>query len=493
MGGNLAPFACKSPDVKAPSTLQGSYDVILGSLFFAVFVVLNSLERARCLPVGRLGSTMVAAFLMLAFQVLNPDAAYSAIGCNLPLLSFVWGSMVLAHYLTKQGGFLFGIEAICMWRAMGPWDTCFRLSIMTSFTAAFLGWDIAALALAPLSLDLALRWRGKATAKPFLVAVATASNAGSCLTPISNPGNVIVVLGSGMSFAGFTSKMIIPWVIAVLVNAFVVVACYTKQLNLLCHNTHHNIDSDTNEDSSSDSERAPESGVEGTGEVENQVDLPEEGRMLWSKQQTAAFARTNWRGIFVYFVWLLALALWFANFELGIVAICAGTLVIVKQWSEAAPEFEHSSEWPVVIYITGIFMVVTGFAETGVPGAFWEWVKDYTAIDNFLGILLLIFVLALFTNVVTNVPAVLLLGSHVAAANENLPGGSSRGWLFVAFVVCMCGSFTANGSITQVITYDIGKADPGGTVGFLEHMRVGVPVTILTVACGLPFVFWLSQ
>lgn len=166
---------------------------------------------------------------------------------------------------------------------------------------------------------------------------------------------------------------------------------------------------------------------------------------------------------------------------------------MVAQWNDFGGTLGGSAEWPVISYIAGILITVPAFGLTGVPGACWVALEksDVIGFSSLGGLIALILVIFAFTNIVTNVPAVIILGHHVAAlALQDLNDSDAeiRGWLSVAFIVAMGGSLTVQGSITQVITYSVGQVAPGGSVSFLEHLRVGVPVTVLTVALGLPII-----
>lgn len=459
-----------------------------------------------------------------------------------------------------------------MWRPLGAWDSCMRLSLSTSFVAAFIGWDVGALMMSPVALKIVARYPGF-SAKPFLSAVATGANAGSLLTPISNPGNVIVTLASGMSFCTFAAKMAGPWALAVFINAAVVVVSYGN--HFFSRRTPKDCTSDTapestSSPSSSTSSRSTPVSVGGRAD-EATADQPQEdadaalsdadamsrdaaqaasspASSSQSQQPTAEasqedsktdpqedsllamlnarfdsllamliarfpqvaawilVATQHWRGIFAYAVWVACLVFWFADVELGTVAICGGIALIMAEGEDMGEPIHKSAEWPVIAYIAGILIVIPAFDLTGVPSAVWDGLADagLVSVEEAGGIVILVLVVVLFTNIVTNVPAVLMLGSRVAAlateelqTTEPLSADSSsaamRGWLIVAFVAAMAGSFTVQGSITQVVAYDIGKDAEGGSVSFAEHLRVGVPVTILTIAAGLPLLLAEEQ
>eukprot|EP00425_Heterocapsa_triquetra_P035480 CAMPEP_0195125044 /NCGR_PEP_ID=MMETSP0448-20130528/132207_1 /TAXON_ID=66468 /ORGANISM="Heterocapsa triquestra, Strain CCMP 448" /LENGTH=468 /DNA_ID=CAMNT_0040162669 /DNA_START=22 /DNA_END=1424 /DNA_ORIENTATION=+ len=405
------------------SQLADPGTVVLGCIAFAAFAVLNSVERVPFLPVGRRGSSLVGALLMIVFRVVPSDTVLAGLGKNLPLLALVWGTMVLSHYLEKHGGLLHAMEAFCMWKSLGAWDSCARLSVATSLLSAFIGWDVGALVMSPLALKIAAQHSGM-SAKPFLAAVATGANAGSLLTPISNPGNVIVTLASGLPFATFVRKMAVPWVLAVIINAVVVVISYGNHFFLSRapalpkppatsqSTSYRSEDDETRTTAASSETEGAEGSVGGSGadaeavRADSGTDAAGEEVPAW-----AAAARRHWRGLFAYAVWAACLVFWFAGVELGAVALCGGIAVIMAEGTDATEPVIKSAEWPVIAYIAGILIVIPAFNETGVMAALWESLANAGMISVVepVGLAVLILVIIIFTNIVTNVPAVLLL------------------------------------------------------------------------------------
>jgi Na+/H+ antiporter NhaD/arsenite permease-like protein len=95
---------------------------------------------------------------------------------------------------------------------------------------------------------------------------------------------------------------------------------------------------------------------------------------------------------------------------------------------------------------------------------------------------------ALFSNVVSNVPAVMLLKSlaphvisHYGSANPQ------TGWLLLAMASTLAGNLTVTGSIANIIVIE--RARPEAEISFTQYARIGVPVTIATLALGW---LWLA-
>jgi Na+/H+ antiporter NhaD/arsenite permease-like protein len=93
-------------------------------------------------------------------------------------------------------------------------------------------------------------------------------------------------------------------------------------------------------------------------------------------------------------------------------------------------------------------------------------------------------VTALLSNLVSNVPAVLLLKPFVAALSE-----PDRAWLVIAMASTLAGNLTVLGSIANLIVVEK-AARRGIVIGFWDYFRVGAPLTVLTLAVGTLWLTW---
>jgi Na+/H+ antiporter NhaD/arsenite permease-like protein len=86
-------------------------------------------------------------------------------------------------------------------------------------------------------------------------------------------------------------------------------------------------------------------------------------------------------------------------------------------------------------------------------------------------------VVALLGNIVSNVPAVMLLKSLV-------PGFSDphTGWLALAMASTLAGNLTITGSVANLIVVETAK--PEMEIGFWDYFRVGLPITLATLLVG---------
>src|SRR5208282_2320700 len=88
---------------------------------------------------------------------------------------------------------------------------------------------------------------------------------------------------------------------------------------------------------------------------------------------------------------------------------------------------------------------------------------------------------AVLSNLVSNVPSVMLLGPLMRA----MPAGSQQtAWLALAMSSTFAGNLTILGSVANLIVVENARRE-GVTVSFWEYSKVGVPLTVLTLALGI--------
>jgi len=92
-------------------------------------------------------------------------------------------------------------------------------------------------------------------------------------------------------------------------------------------------------------------------------------------------------------------------------------------------------------------------------------------------------VTAILSNLVSNVPAVLILKPFVTHLPD--PG---KAWRIVAMSSTFAGNFTLIGSVANLIVAEHAKKE-GVTISFLAYWRIGLPLTLISLAFGT---WWLA-
>jgi Na+/H+ antiporter NhaD/arsenite permease-like protein len=133
------------------------------------------------------------------------------------------------------------------------------------------------------------------------------------------------------------------------------------------------------------------------------------------------------------------------------------------------------------VFCLGLFIIVGGAGRAGLTGDLLRPVATW----NLHRIPIFVAVTTLLCNVVSNVPAVMLLRTLVSGFPD-----PHTGWLALAMASTLAGNLTITGSVANIIVVERAAAD-GVHVGFREYFRVGLPVTAATLAMGTAWL-WLT-
>jgi Na+/H+ antiporter NhaD/arsenite permease-like protein len=171
--------------------------------------------------------------------------------------------------------------------------------------------------------------------------------------------------------------------------------------------------------------------------------------------------------------------LFFCGLPLELVALGAASVLLIDRIKPK--KIYDQVDWGLLVMFTGLFIVVHAFqvhvvAGWGVEG--WKWLLG-RPVD------LLSAVSAALSNLVSNVPAVLLLEPVAQAMPE---ASRETAWLSLAMSSTFAGNLTVLGSVANLIVVE-NAGKEGVRISFWEYCKAGVPVTLLTLALG---VVWLS-
>ncbi|KAJ0475955.1 putative citrate transporter-like domain-containing protein [Helianthus annuus] len=138
-----------------------------------------------------------------------------------------------------------------------------------------------------------------------------------------------------------------------------------------------------------------------------------------------------------------------------------------------------------------MFVTIEGFDRTGIPEAIWNFMEPYAKINKVSGVAVLAIVIVVLSNLASNVPTVLLLGSRVAAAAATIsPEKEKKAWLILAWVSTAAGNLSLLGSAANLIVCEQARRaqHSGYNLTFWAHLKFGVPSTIIVTAIGLPLI-----
>jgi Na+/H+ antiporter NhaD/arsenite permease-like protein len=199
------------------------------------------------------------------------------------------------------------------------------------------------------------------------------------------------------------------------------------------------------------------------------------GQVLVEKRPVRVDRGLMWKSLAIA---LGMIAMFFVGWPVPKVAMVAGALLLITR--RVRPELVYQRiDWPLMVMFAGLFIVIAGVEKTSLETGLAALVGRLH-LDN---IYLLSGITALLSNLVSNVPAVLVFQPFIGHMHH--PG---RAWLVLAMASTLAGNLTVVGSVANLIV--IQQARDKVHIGFWEYFRVGAPLSVATILAGAAWIAW---
>jgi Na+/H+ antiporter NhaD/arsenite permease-like protein len=400
-------------------------------LVVAIFIIVYLgmiLGSLPFLQIDRTGVALLGAIALIGFDAVSLEEAAQSI--HLPTLILLFAFMVVSAQM-RLGGFY---DEVTRWIAklpVAPPLLIGALIFMAASLSAVFSNDIVCLVVAPILIDVC---RGQRLAPlPFLLALACGANIGSAATLIGNPQNMLIGETLHLSFAGYLREAALPVGLGLAATWALVLALSRRNLVDVADIASHD---GTQEDA-----------------------MPEAGVPLDSWQTMKGLTVAG--GIVACFL--------FTDWPREVVAL-TGAGVLLTSRRLHSRQMLGLVDWELLVLFIGLFVVNHALQKTGLPALL---VADLSAAGMPLTDLGPLFATTfVLSNMVSNVPAVMLLLPSVA---HTLAGPT------LALVSTLAGNLLIVGSVANIIVVDA-AAQRGIVIGWREHARIGIPVTLVTLA-----------
>jgi Na+/H+ antiporter NhaD/arsenite permease-like protein len=394
-------------------------------IFVATYVVV-AIGKLPGYRIDRAGAALLGGALMVGIGVMSPEEAYRAIDFDTIVL--LLGMMIVVANLRVSGFF----RVVNGWIATNIRHPAMLLAaviVASGVLSAFLVNDTVCLVMTPLVLDLVLKL--KRNPMPYLLAIAMASNIGSVATITGNPQNMIIGSLSHVSYSTFAGTLAPVAVAGLVIAALLIVLVYRRE--------------------------------------------------FFTRERLAPQrVPSHYHGPLVANTVIVATAmvvLFFLGQPVAKVAIVGGSSLLLTRRVNPGKIYREI-DWPLLVMFVGLFIVVAALEKTVITPDVVAAVGHLRLSDTAV----LSAVTALLSNLVSNVPAVLVLRPFVAPLQD-----PQRAWLVIAMASTLAGNFTLVGSIANLIVAQRAKAH-GVEISFWRYFVIGAPLTVLTIALG---VLWL--
>jgi Na+/H+ antiporter NhaD/arsenite permease-like protein len=384
-----------------------------------------ALGRIPGLRVDRTGVAIIGAAAMVVTGVIPWEHAVAAVDAHTLVLLF--GMMIVSAYL-RLSGFFHLVTVWSVGRTRTPVSLLAAVIGAAGVLSALFVNDVICLVLAPLVLEVTRKLRLPPV--PYLIALATAANVGSVATLTGNPQNMLV---------GSFSR--IPYRTFLLYEAPVAAA------GLSC--------------------------VFGVVWLVYRRDLVARFDPAWLDTHFPVHYPLMVKTVLAVVVMLAA---FLAGVPVALVAVGGAACTLLTRRVKPAKVYREIN-WELLVLFTGLFVLIGGVEGAGLTRELFRWAEAASLHRPAV----LTAVTAALSNLVSNVPAVLLFRSVIPTFGE-----PTRGWLILAMASTLAGNLTLLGSVANLIVVEVARRGRV-QIGFLEYCRVGVPLTLVTLVLGWLF------
>ena len=406
--------------------MQDTGDKLLAGLILCGVLVIFTLGKSPVFRIDRAGASIIGAIALIAFGVLSFDDAVKYVDFKTIVILF---SMMIIVANLKLAGFFELLGNVVLQKVSTKKGLLFAVIVSSGVMSAIAINDIVCLLFTPVVLMICRK--GQCNPLPHLLGLATASNIGSAATLLGNPQNILIASLSGLSFASYSLTAVPIAVLGLAANYFIILSVYGNNLQ---------------------------------GCIDNAS----------ASEESLFHPYLIRKSLIVLFCVLSAYML---GFELVLAAGLGAAFLLITR--RVNPNKVYTSvDFNLLVMFTGLFVIVGGVEKSGLM----TYVMEFLPQNQINTIGFFAFLTLVLSNIVSNVPAVLLLKFFVPAAD------AAAWWKALALFSTLAGNLTITGSIANLIVVEIAKRQ-GVVMAPREYIKVGLPLTLITTVFGI---VWLT-
>jgi Na+/H+ antiporter NhaD/arsenite permease-like protein len=403
--------------------------------------------------IDRPAAALLGAALMIVLGIVSPEDALSAINIDIVLL--LVGMMILVAGL-ELCGFFEWVSLRMIKYSKDQFSFLVLTMVVTGTLSALVLNDTIVLLFTPIIIRTCRLL--KSNPVPFLIAEAMAANIGSVATAVGNPQNAYIATKAGISFVDFSARLLPVAVVCMLVAIMILYLIYRKEIS--------------RGNAKEFRKRIEDEGWPALEEdlVRNDADARSGLQKMLDERTGLHILLAITGGTFIAFV-----ASHVIDAPLAIIAFVGGVvaLFVLPLVSKVkSKDMLGRVDWSIILFFVGLFIVLRGVRDSGLLdelGSFFpgfgegqvpkvEWL---TALS------------ALLSNLVSNVPSVMLLSELIPVSETDL-------WLALASSSTLAGNATILGAAANVIVAE--KAEGMGVeISFWKFTLVGFPIAMATL------------
>ncbi|MBI4797606.1 MAG: ArsB/NhaD family transporter [Desulfarculus sp.] len=377
-----------------------------------------------------------------SYFVMSFEDAMKAIDMNVIFL--LMAMMIIVGVLKKTGVFQWLAYKSFQLAKGNVYALSAILMFITAVTSAFLDNVTTMLLIIPVTMEIA----GTLKINPIalLLPEAFASNVGGTATLIGDPPNIMIGSYAKLTFVDFVSHLAIICFLCLIVTIIWYVWWYKK-----------------------DYQKA---------EVKDVPRMTEYLREAYKITNAKLLAIGGVILAITIFLFIVHGAL---HMEPSVAALIGAAVLLVLSKVDIVEMLEHEIEWPTLIFFMFLFVVVSGAEEAGLIQIIADWVRDMSQGSRVVAIIMILWVSAIASAFIDNIPFTATMLPIVAYLTEVIPGAQTGVlWWALSLGACLGGNGTMIGASANVVT--CGMAEKAGyPISFMAYMKAAWWPMIITI------------
>lgn len=387
------------------------------------------------------------AVIVVMARIISQEDAFLSIDFN--TIGLLISMMIIVMIMRRTG--IFEYMAVKMVKASKaePFRLLIFMCLTTGGLSALLDNVTTILLILPITMSVTKDL--KLNPIPFIIAEIFASNVGGTATLIGDPPNIMIGSATGLDFVEFLINDAVIALPILFVTSFIFALIYRKMLVA-------------------------------TDDVKKKVLAIDERGFITDKVLLI-------KSMIIFGLVIIGFLLHgMLHYESSTVAM-VGAVALLFVSGLNSEEIFMEVEWKTIFFFCGLFMLVGSIVETGVMSALAKAVISATGGDMLLTIMAILWVSAIASAFVDNIPFVATMIPLIMELGQMSDMNIYPLWWALSLGACLGGNGTAIGASANVVA--IGMADREGYhISFGHYFKIAFPVMLITIVISTVYVFF---
>ena len=419
-------------------------EVFAGIVFVLMYAVIVSEKIHRTV------AAMIGAILLMLAGVLSQETALHHVDFN--TLGLLVGMMILVSVTSQTGLFDYVAIKAAKTAKAEPRRLLIYLGLITAIFSAFLDNVTTVLLMVPVTFSITLKLKVKVV--PFLLTQIIASNIGGTATLIGDPPNIMIGMAvKELDFVAFLVNLAPIALLNLILVLFVMDVLYRKSLKT---------------------------------QPELQAKI-----MAMDERKSLTNISLLYRCLFVLVLVILGFFTHsITHIESSLIALTGGFFILLLAGgsSKVVETALRKVEWPTIFFFIGLFIAVGGLIETGLINDMATKAVALTAGDVTMTSLLVLWLSALVSSVLDNIPFVATMIPLIENMGQMGVTNLEPAWWSLALGACLGGNGTLVGASANLIVAAM-AAERGVKITFMSYLKVGFGVMLMTIVVSTIYIY----